>query len=107
MELLDRVDEMSAGQSPWAQWTAVLVFLAEAAMALGDMAAARRLRPKLAPYSGQQLIAGKFVAVFGPADTYLAALDSLLGERESAGRLFRRRWRRRGNSARPSTGRRR
>jgi DNA-binding CsgD family transcriptional regulator len=66
----------------------VLVFLVEAALALGDVAAARRLRPLLAPYSGQQLIAGQFVAVFGPADAYLAALDSLLGDRDSAERLF-------------------
>ena len=87
-QLLDRVDETAALQSPWAQWTAVLVFLVEAALALGDVAAARRLRPLLAPYSGQQLIAGQFVAVFGPADAYLAALDSLLGDRDSAERLF-------------------
>ena len=87
-QLLERVDGAASGQSPWAQWTAVLVFLAEAALALGDVPAARRLRPLLAPYSGQQLIAGQFVAVFGPADAYLAALDSLLGNGESAERLF-------------------
>jgi len=87
-QLLDRVDERAARQSPWAQWTAVLVFLVEAALALGDVPAARRLRPLLAPYSGQQLLAGQFVAVFGPADAYLAALDSLLGDRDSAARLF-------------------
>jgi DNA-binding CsgD family transcriptional regulator len=87
-QLLERVDGAAARQSPWAQWTAVLVFLAEAALALGDVPAARQLRPLLAPYSGQQLIAGQFVAVFGPADGYLAGLDSLLGERDSAERLF-------------------
>jgi DNA-binding CsgD family transcriptional regulator/tetratricopeptide (TPR) repeat protein len=87
-QLLDRIDETAAWQAPWAQWTAVIVFLVEAALALGDVAAARRLRPLLAPYSGQQLIAGQFVAVFGPADAYLAALDSLLGDRDSADRLF-------------------
>jgi DNA-binding CsgD family transcriptional regulator len=87
-QLLDRVDEAAARPTPWAQWTAVLVFLVEAALALGDVAAARRLRPLLAPYSGKQLIAGQFVVVFGPADAYLAALDSLLGERDSAERLF-------------------
>ena len=87
-QLLDRVDEAAARQTPWAQWTAVLVFLVEAALALGDVSAARRLRPLLAPYSGKQLIAGQFVAVFGPADAYLAALDSLLGDRDSAERLF-------------------
>ena len=87
-QLLERVDPAAARQSPWAQWTAVLVFLTEAALALGDVPAARLLRPLLAPYSGQQLIAGQFVAVFGPADAYLAALDSLLGNRDSAEQLF-------------------
>jgi DNA-binding CsgD family transcriptional regulator len=87
-QLLERVDRAAVWQSPWAQWTAVLVFLTEATLALGDVSAARLLRPLLAPYSGQQLIAGQFVAVFGPADAYLAALDSLLGNDESAERLF-------------------
>ena len=87
-QLLDRIDETVAEQAPWAQWTAVLVFLVEAALALRDVSAAQRLRPLLAPYAGQQLIAGQFVAVFGPADAYLAALDSLLGDRDSAERLF-------------------
>jgi DNA-binding CsgD family transcriptional regulator len=87
-QLLERVNGAAARQAPWAQWTAVLVFLTEAALALGDVPAARQLRPLLAPYSGQQLIAGQFVAVFGPADAYLAALDSLLGNGESAERLF-------------------
>ena len=89
-ELLDWADDIPGGQSPWEQWTAVLVFLAEAAIALGDAAAARRLRPRLAPYSGQQLLAGTFIAVFGPADAYLAALDSLLGDADSARLLFQR-----------------
>jgi DNA-binding NarL/FixJ family response regulator len=87
-QLLERIDAEAARQPPWTQWTAVLVFLVEAALALGDTDAARRLRPLLAPYSGQQLIAGQFVAVFGPADTYLAALDALLGDASSAQRLF-------------------
>ena len=87
-QLLDRIDETAARQAPWAQWTAVLAFLAEAALTLQDVPAALRLRPLLAPYSGQQLVAGQFVAVFGPADAYLAALDSLLGDRDSAERLF-------------------
>jgi DNA-binding CsgD family transcriptional regulator len=87
-QLLEPIDAEAARQPPWTQWTAVLVFLVEAALALGDTDAARRLRPLLAPYTGQQLIAGQFVAVFGPADTYLAALDALLGHTSSAQRLF-------------------
>ena len=43
-QLLERVDRAAARQSPWAQWTAVLVFLTEAALALGDVTAARLLR---------------------------------------------------------------
>jgi DNA-binding NarL/FixJ family response regulator len=87
-QLLARLDGTPARQSPWAQWTAVLVFLVEATLALRDVDAARRLRPLLAPYAGRQLVAGQFVAVFGPADGYLAGIDSLLGDDASAERLF-------------------
>jgi DNA-binding CsgD family transcriptional regulator len=86
--LLERIGPSPDSRAPWAQWTAVLVFLVEAAIELRDVDAARRLRPLLAPYSGLQLVTGQFVAVFGPADTYLAALDSMLGDDESADRLF-------------------
>jgi DNA-binding CsgD family transcriptional regulator/tetratricopeptide (TPR) repeat protein len=88
--LLGQVNPASSRQPPWTQWTAVLVFLSEAAVALRDVGAARRIRPLLAPYGGLQLLAGHFVAVFGPADTYLASLDSVLGRHESAERLFAR-----------------
>ena len=88
--LLERLDPAPAQQAPWAQWTAVLVFLAEAAVALRDQGAARQIRPLLAPYTGLQLMSGHFVAVFGPADAYLASLDSVLGRHESAERLFER-----------------
>ena len=88
--LLGRLDPAPAVQAPWAQWTAVLVFLAEAAVALRDQGAARRIRPLLAPFTGLQLKAGHFVAVFGPADAYLASLESVLGRHDSANRLFER-----------------
>ena len=88
--LLDSCDPTDARQSWWAQWTAALVFMVEAAVALRDADAARRLRPLLAPFTGLQLVSGHFVAVFGPADAYLASLDSLLGDDESAERLFKR-----------------
>ena len=74
----------------WGEWIAVLVFLVEAAVAQRDADAARRLRPLLAPFTGGQLVAGHFVALFGPADAYLASLDSVLGDDESAERLFER-----------------
>jgi len=88
--LLASPDVGQARQPWWGQWIAVLVFLAEAAVAQRDADAARRLRPLLAPFSGRQLVAGSFVALFGPADAYLAALDSVLGDDESAERLFER-----------------
>jgi DNA-binding CsgD family transcriptional regulator len=61
------------------QWPMVLVFMVEAALALGDAGTAARLRPALADYAGRNLVAGPFVAVFGSADRYLGAVDSLLG----------------------------
>ncbi len=86
--LLASSDVSQTRQLWWGEWIAVLVFLVEAAVALRDADAARRLRPLLAPFSGRQLVAGQFVALFGPADAYLAALDSVLGDDESAQRLF-------------------
>src|SRR5208337_1978949 len=50
--LLESSDLSQARQSWWGQWTAVLVFLVEAAVALRDADAARRLRPLLAPFTG-------------------------------------------------------
>jgi DNA-binding CsgD family transcriptional regulator len=88
--LLENSHISQVRSSWWAQRTAALVFLAEAAIALRDTDAARRLRPLLAPFTGLQLVAGHFVAVFGPADAYLASLDSVLGDHESAERLFER-----------------
>ncbi|MGY1805994.1 ATP-binding protein [Blastococcus sp. SYSU D00669] len=69
---LDRYDDS-------AQWPCVLAFLVEAALHLRDGEALRRLRPWLGEYSGVNLVAGDFIAVFGSADRYLGALDSVLG----------------------------
>ncbi len=88
--LLASSDGSQARQSWWGEWIAVLVFLVEAAVALRDADAARRLRPLLAPFTGMQLVAGQFVALFGPADAYLASLDSVLGDDESVEQLFER-----------------
>ncbi len=88
--LLGRVSDAPSTEAPWGQGTAVLVFLVEAALALRDVEAARTLRPLLARFEGQQLLAGEFVAVFGAADGYLAALDDLLGDPASADHLFAR-----------------
>jgi DNA-binding CsgD family transcriptional regulator len=75
--ILDRpllCDESSA------QWPMVLAFLAEAALALEDRTTATLLRPSLDRYAGLNLVAEPFVALFGSADRYLGALDSLLGQ---------------------------
>ncbi|RZU31751.1 ATP-binding protein [Blastococcus saxobsidens] len=61
-----------------AQWPCVLVYAVEAALFLEDAPAAQALHPMMAEYAGTNLVAGQFVAVFGSADRYLGALDSLL-----------------------------
>ena len=70
-----------------AQWPAVLAFTVEATLHLQDAAAADQLRPDLEEYAGHNLVAGQFVAMFGSADRYLGAVDSLLG-RPGADRWF-------------------
>jgi DNA-binding CsgD family transcriptional regulator len=70
-----------------AQWPAVLAFLTEAALHLGNAAAAEQLADELAPYSGHNLVAGQFVALFGSADRYLGAVESLLGRPDADQRL--------------------
>jgi DNA-binding CsgD family transcriptional regulator len=70
-----------------AQWPAVLAFATEASLDLGDDGAARTLRPLLEEYRGLNLVAAQFVAVFGAADRYCGAVDSLLGEESAEERL--------------------
>ncbi len=60
-------------------WPARLAFMVEGACTLGDIDAARRLRPYLDDYAGINLLTASFSAVFGSADRYAARLDSLLG----------------------------
>jgi DNA-binding CsgD family transcriptional regulator len=74
------LDEELPRAATSAEWPAVLAFIVEAGLWLGDKAALRRLRPMLAEYAGCNLVAGPFVAVFGSADRYLGAVDSLLGD---------------------------
>jgi DNA-binding CsgD family transcriptional regulator/tetratricopeptide (TPR) repeat protein len=72
-------DRLEAYRTNEPQWAAVLAYAAEAAVWLGDREVAARLRPLLAEYAGMNLLAGQFVAVFGSADRYLGAIDSVLG----------------------------
>src|SRR5271166_1095017 len=67
-----------------AQWPMQLVFMVEAALALGDREAVHTLRPFVARYAGKNLVAGQFVALFGSADRYLARIAALQGDIASA-----------------------
>jgi DNA-binding CsgD family transcriptional regulator len=63
-----------------AQWPMELVFMTEAALALGDREAVAALRPFVAHYEGKNVMSGQFVALFGSADRYLARIAALVGE---------------------------
>jgi DNA-binding CsgD family transcriptional regulator len=76
----DRTDE--------AQWPMELVFMVEAALALGNREAVHALRPYVARYAGKNLVAGQFVALFGSADRYLARIAALGGDSAAAERHF-------------------
>ncbi len=71
-----------------AQWPMELVFMVEAALALGNRDAVQVLRPLVTRYAGKNLLAGQFVAVFGSADRYLARMAALEGDSGAAERLF-------------------
>uniref|UniRef100_UPI00139677F1 helix-turn-helix transcriptional regulator n=1 Tax=Agromyces humi TaxID=1766800 RepID=UPI00139677F1 len=73
------LEHLAPNASDSAEWAARLAFMTEAALQLGDVAAAERLRPWLSEYAGLNLMSGIFVAPFGPADCYLGEVDSLLG----------------------------
>ncbi|MFJ3406372.1 AAA family ATPase [Promicromonospora sp. NPDC090134] len=57
----------------------VLTFLADAAVALGDVDAGRLVRTALAPYAGLNIMFGSLVSAMGSADRYLGSLGALLG----------------------------
>ena len=71
-----------------AQWPMELVFMVEAALALGNREAIHTLRPFVARYVGKNLVAGQFVALFGSADRYLARIAALGGDKGAAERHF-------------------
>jgi DNA-binding CsgD family transcriptional regulator len=71
-------DVLDRPHSSW-DWPAVLALGAEAVISVGDREYAEPLRPVLAEYSGLNLFAGSFTAVFGAADRYIAQIDSILG----------------------------
>ena len=71
-----------------AQWPMELVFMTEAALALGDREAVAALRPFVAHYEGKNVMSGQFVALFGSADRYLARIAALVGETALAEEYF-------------------
>ncbi len=66
------------------QWAALAVFATEATAMVGNTATARHLRELLAPFEGQNLLAGYVLVPLGSTDRYLALLDHVLGDMESA-----------------------
>jgi DNA-binding CsgD family transcriptional regulator len=78
-QLLELVvdEELARPRASW-DWPAILALVAEAVIAVGERRFAEMWRPALAEYSGLNLLAGSFVAVFGAADRYLAQIDAIL-----------------------------
>ncbi|GAA2711055.1 hypothetical protein Apa02nite_083790 [Actinoplanes palleronii] len=74
------LDQATLCEEASATWPMVLAFLVEAALSLQDTGVAAQLRPALDRYAGLNLVAEPFVAVFGSADRYIGAVDSLLGQ---------------------------
>lgn len=72
-----------------ADWPARLAFMADAAVAAGDVEAGLVLRPFLAEYSGLNLMSGFHVAPLGPADRHLGELDALCGTGDPGAALAR------------------
>lgn len=71
-----------------ARWPMELIFMVEAALALGNREAVHALRPFVACYEGKNVMAGQFVALFGSADRYLARMAALNGETDAAEAYF-------------------
>ncbi|WP_310768124.1 ATP-binding protein [Mycobacterium sp. Z3061] len=71
-----------------ARWPMELIFMLEAALALGNREAVHALRPFVTRYEGKNVMAGQFVALFGSADRYLARIAALNGETGAAEAYF-------------------
>jgi len=67
-----------------AVWTALIVFLAEAAIHLRDTDTLSKVEPLLAEYQGLNLPMGQHVAVFGSADRFLAQIAAIQGRFDAA-----------------------
>jgi len=71
-----------------AVWPALVAFLAEAAIYLGDIQALEAVEPLVSQYAGLNLPVGLSVGVFGSADRYLAGIAAGLGRLDEAEDLF-------------------
>ena len=71
-----------------AQWPMELAFLTEAALAVTDIAALRKLRPLLREYAGMNLMCGTLITAFGSTERYLGRVAGCLGEEAEADRCF-------------------
>ena len=78
-DLLDHPEDQNRRS---ATWPAVLTFMTEAALGLGDLESLRRLRPLLEPYQGLNLCCGLFGVSLGSADRLVARIDAELGHGE-------------------------
>jgi DNA-binding CsgD family transcriptional regulator len=61
-------------------WLAALIYLTDAAAALGDEATAALVYPALAPCAGENVTIGHLVACHGAADRYLGMLAATFGD---------------------------
>ena len=87
---LDRL--LADGLDPFraSLWLASLVYLTDAAAALGDENVAALVYPELAPFAGANVMIGHLVSCYGAADRYLGMLAATLGEDELAAEHFER-----------------
>ena len=69
-------------------WVGSLTYLADAASAVGDPAAAELLYPELEPLTGMNVMIGHGVACYGSGDRYLGMLAATLGDSARAERHF-------------------
>ncbi|MGH9170065.1 MAG: LuxR C-terminal-related transcriptional regulator [Acidimicrobiales bacterium] len=77
-----------AARSHEAQWPMELVFLTEAALAVGDADVLRTIRPLLAEYAGMNLVCGTMIAVYGSSERYLGRVAAYAGDHVEADRCF-------------------
>lgn len=84
------LDLPRAMSNQMAAYSAVIAFLADAALYLGDPEAIERLLPHMSEFDGYNLIVGQGVAVLGSANTFLGRMHAALGNLAPAEEHFQR-----------------